>query len=52
MAQSKAQFIDKVKPLFEPHRFKVLYGGRGGLKSWSFIRALILLSTQHPLRTS
>lgn len=38
------QFIDKVKPLFDDYRYKVLYGGRAGLKSWSIARALILNS--------
>lgn len=37
-------------PLFEPHRFKVFYGGRGGAKSWAFARALLLLGNQRPLR--
>lgn len=38
------QFIDKLKPLFDDYRYKVLYGGRAGLKSWSIARALILNS--------
>ena len=38
------QLIEKVKPLFDPFRYKVLYGGRGGLKSWSIARVLILNS--------
>lgn len=38
------QLIDKVQPLFDPYRYKVLYGGRAGLKSWSIARALILNS--------
>lgn len=29
--------------LFEPHRYKVAYGGRGGAKSWSFVRAALTL---------
>ncbi len=28
--------------LFEPHRFKVIYGGRGSSKSWSAAMALVL----------
>ena len=39
----EAEFIPKVRPLFEPHRYKVLRGGRGALKSWSVARALLLL---------
>lgn len=33
---------EKFAPLFEPHRYKVFYGGRGGAKSWAFARALLL----------
>ena len=36
--------------LFEPHRFKVFYGGRGAGKSRSFARALLLIGTQRPIR--
>lgn len=36
--------------LFEPARYKVLYGGRGGAKSWSVARALLVLGTETPLR--
>lgn len=35
-------FADKLKPLFEPSRYKVIYGGRGSGKSWGVARALIL----------
>jgi len=46
----KAQFPAKLAPLFEPHPFKVLYGGRDGCKSWSIARALLILGAQKPLR--
>lgn len=36
--------------LFDPIRFKVLYGGRGGGKSWAIADALLLLGCQKPLR--
>lgn len=45
-----AQIPEAFRGLFEPHRFKVFYGGRGGGKSRSFARALLLLGTQRPLR--
>jgi phage terminase large subunit len=45
-----AQFPDKLQFLFEPHRYKVAYGGRGGAKSWNFARALLILGGQRPLR--
>ena len=33
-----------------PSRYKVLYGGRGGLKSWGFARVLILLAVKRKVR--
>lgn len=38
-----AQFPEKLAPLFEPHPYKVLYGGRDGVKSWSVARALLII---------
>lgn len=38
----EVEFPHKLLPLFEPHRNKVVYGGRGGLKTWQFARALLL----------
>ncbi len=46
----RAEFPDKLQFLFEPHRYKVAYGGRGGAKSWGFARALLILGMQRPLR--
>lgn len=40
----------KLGPLFDPARYKVVYGGRGGGKSWGVARALLLLSVQRPMR--
>lgn len=45
-----AQFPSKLQPLFKPARYKVLYGGRGGAKSWGVARALLILGAQRPLR--
>lgn len=36
-------------PLYKPSRYKVLYGGRGGAKSWGIADALIILAWQSPL---
>lgn len=36
--------------LFEPHRYKVLYSGRGAGKSWSVAIALLIQGAQKPLR--
>ena len=43
-------FPDKLQPLFEPHRYKVLYGGRGGAKSWGVARALLLRGASQKIR--
>jgi len=40
------QFPDKLRCLFEPSRYKVLYGGRGGGKSQNIARALLLQGGQ------
>lgn len=45
-----AEFPQKLDFLFEPYRYKVAYGGRGGGKSHSFAKALLILGTQKPLR--
>jgi len=45
-----AEFPEKLQFLFEPHRYKVAYGGRGSAKSWSFARALLILGAQKTLR--
>lgn len=44
------QFPDKLRCLFEPRRYKVLYGGRGSGKSWGVARALLILAASRPLR--
>jgi phage terminase large subunit len=47
---AQIEFPDKLAELFEPHPYKVLYGGRDGVKSWSVAQALIILGTRKPLR--
>jgi len=46
----KYQFPEKCGFLFHPARFKVLYGGRDGAKSWSIARALLLEGASEPLQ--
>lgn len=41
---------DKFDFLFEPHRYKVAWGGRGGAKSHSYAKALLILGAQRPER--
>lgn len=36
--------------LFEPHRYKIVHGGRGGGKSWGLARALLIKAAASPLR--
>lgn len=47
---TKAQFPAKLRPLFRPKRYKVMYGGRGGGKSWAVARALILQAVNDTTR--
>lgn len=44
------QFPDKLQFLFDPHRYKVAYGGRGSGKSWGFARALLVQGATEKLR--
>lgn len=44
------QLPSKLHALFQPKRYKVLYGGRDGAKSWSIARLLLILGTQRTLR--
>lgn len=48
--QIRADLPEKLAPLFEPHRYKVLHGGRGSAKSWSVARAALIQSAEKPLR--
>lgn len=42
-------FPKKVIPIFKPYPYKVLYGGRGGSKSWGFARAMLALGANRKL---
>lgn len=45
------EFPAKLRPLLQERaRYRVLYGGRGGAKSWSVARALLVLAASKPLR--
>jgi len=46
----EVDFPDSLDFLFKPSRYKILYGGRGGGKSWSVAKALIILAAQKPIR--
>lgn len=47
---TQAEFPEKLQFLFEPHRYKILYGGRGGAKSWGIARSLLIQAAEKPLR--
>jgi len=51
-AKAKARFPAKLKCLFVPEkaRYRVLYGGRGGSKSWNIARALLLKGCEQTIR--
>jgi phage terminase large subunit len=44
------QFAKKLKPLFDPARYKVFHSGRDAGKSWGFARALLIMGANKPLR--
>jgi len=48
--QTIAEFPERLQFLFEPHRYKVAYGGRGSGKSWSMARALLIKAASEPTR--
>lgn len=47
---SRIEFPAKLQCLFEPHRYKTFYGGRGGAKSWGVARYLLIAGAEKPLR--
>ena len=47
---AKLQLPEKLAPLFEPRRYKVMHGGRGGGKSWSVAGVLLTMAADRPLR--
>jgi len=47
---AQVEFPVKLQMLFEPCRYKVLYGGRGGAKSWGVARALLVIGSRKPTR--
>lgn len=44
------EFPEAFEFLFQPHRYKVAYGGRDSGKSWNYARALLLLGAEKTLR--
>ena len=48
--QANVEFPLKLQCLFQPARYKVLYGGRGGAKSWGIARALLIMAANKTTR--
>lgn len=48
--QVQLELPEKLLPLLQPRRFKILHGGRGGAKSHTVAQVLIMLSMQRKLR--
>jgi phage terminase large subunit len=47
---SEVQIPLAFKGLFDPHRYKAAWGGRGSAKSHSFATALVIMAAQRPMR--
>ncbi len=50
MLQIDAAFPAPLQCLFQPKRYKVLYGGRGAGRSWGVARALLIIGTERKIR--
>jgi phage terminase large subunit len=50
MSIADIQFPLKLQCLFKPARYKVLWGGRGGAKSWGIARALLIIGAKKTTR--
>lgn len=48
--RSQIDFPAPLQCLWEPKRYKILWGGRGAGRSWGVARALLLMGTQRPIR--
>lgn len=46
----EVEFADKLKPIFQPARYKVIYGGRGGGRSWGVARYLLIAGASKKIR--
>ena len=47
---ARLQLPEALARIWEPKRYKVMYGGRGGGKSWSVAAVLLVMAADRPLR--
>lgn len=50
VAEPVWEFAEHTQAIWTPCRHKILYGGRGGVKSWTAARYLLISGFQEPLR--
>jgi phage terminase large subunit len=50
LARTRVEFPVALQLLFKPMRFKVIYGGRGGTKSWGIAQALVSIAYTRKVR--
>ncbi len=50
MTKFSIEIPEKLECLLEPHRMKIIYGGRGSSKSWTVARVLLVLGRMKKLR--
>ena len=50
MSELRVSLSPKLRMLTKPSRYKVLYGGRGGAKSWGVATMLVLLAVSSKMR--
>jgi len=50
MNEVVVKFPKIFKPLDEPYRYKIMWGGRGSAKSWTVARKLLLRCVENPTR--
>ena len=44
------EFAPHTEDMFAPYRYKILYGGRGGVKSWTAARYFLISGYNRPRR--
>jgi phage terminase large subunit len=49
-ALPELQIPELLEPIWQPKRYKVMHGGRGGGKSWAVAGVLLIMAAQRPLR--